>query len=204
MATRIRRTTKDRIIDAAFRTLRDAGYAGASARAIAATGRFNQALIFYHLGGVDEALLVALDRSNEARLARYRKRLGAIDSLPEFADAARALFREDIDSGHVKVLAELVAAGAANPELGRQVAARVEPWMAFTRETFERITAGTPLAALISAEDAAYALTSLYLGMELLNNLSGASERSDALFESASRLALMFGPLLIRAKGEPS
>jgi AcrR family transcriptional regulator len=201
MATRTKRTTKDRIIDAAFRTLRYEGYAGASARAIAATGRFNQALIFYHLGGVDEALLAALDRSNEARLARYRKQLGGIESLPEFAEAARALFREDVESGHVKALAEMVAAGAANPELGQEVAARVGPWLAFTRETFARVTAGTPLAALISADDAAYAITSLYLGMELLNNLDGTSARSDALFESASRLALLFAPLLAPAKG---
>lgn len=197
-----RTTTKHKIVDAALKTLKREGYAGASSRAIAATGRFNQALIFYHLGGVDEALLAALDRSNEARLARYREQLGGIDSLPEFAEAARALFREDVQSGHVKVLAELVAAGAANPELGREVAARVDPWFAFTRETFERLTAGTPLAAMISADDAAYALTSLYLGMELLNNLSGTSERSEALFESASRLAMMFGPLLARPKAD--
>ena len=196
-----RRTTKDKIVDAALTTLKRDGYAGASARAIAATGRFNQALIFYHLGGVDEALLAALDRSNDARLARYRKQLDGIDSLPAFAEAARALFREDVASGHVKVLAEMVAAGAASPELGREVAARVEPWLMFTRETFERVTAGTPMASLISAEDAAYALTSLYLGMELLNNLDGTSARSDALFDAASRLTVMFGPLLNPPKG---
>jgi AcrR family transcriptional regulator len=197
-----RRTTKDKIVDAALTTLKREGYAGASARAIAATGRFNQALIFYHLGGVDEALLAALDRSNEARLARYRQQLDGIDSLPAFAEAARTLFREDVESGHVKALAEMVAAGAASPELGREVAARVEPWFAFTRETFERLTAGTPMASLITADDAAYALTSLYLGMELLNNLEGTSSRSDALFDAASRLAMVFGPLLVLPKGD--
>ena len=196
--------TKDRIIEAALATLRDAGYAGASARVIAAAGGVNQALIFYHFGSVDDLLVAALDRSSDARLARYRERFAAIATLPQLADAAAALFREDVASGHVKVLAEMVAAGSSKAELGRRVAERVAPWTAFTRETFARLTAGSPLASLISPDDAAYALTSLYLGMELLNNLEDSHERSDALFASASRLAMLFGALLSPQEGGAS
>jgi AcrR family transcriptional regulator len=191
-----RATTKDKIIAAALTMLRTQGYRGASARAIASAGKLNQALIFYHFGSVDAALLAALDRSSAARLARYRERFDGAGALLDLIDAAASLFREDVESGHVKVLAEMIAAGAASPDLGAQVAARVEPWMAFTRETFARLTAGSPLAGLISADDAAYALTSLYLGMELLNNLDSSHERSDALFSAASRIAMLFGALL--------
>ena len=46
-------TTKQRIMDAALETLRTNGIVGTSARAIAATGGFNQALIFYQYGSVN-------------------------------------------------------------------------------------------------------------------------------------------------------
>jgi AcrR family transcriptional regulator len=201
MTVKTRATTKDKIVEAALVTLKREGYGGASARAIAAVGKFNQALIFYHFGSVNDALLAALDRSNDERLARYREEFGAAATLPEMIDAAAQLYREDVACGHVKALCELIAAGAGSAEFGREVAARVEPWAAFTRETFERVTAGLPLAALITADEAAYALTSLYLGMELLNNLNGTHERADAMFVKASAFASLLAPLLLGTEG---
>src|SRR3982075_261149 len=63
--------TKLQIAEAALETLKANGFAGASARAIAHTGGFNQALIFYHFGSVQNALLAALDLISERRLADY-------------------------------------------------------------------------------------------------------------------------------------
>ena len=44
--------------------------------------------------------------------------------------------------------------------------------------------AGSPLAALVESKDAAYALSALYLGMELLANLDGSLDAADSLFAS--------------------
>jgi AcrR family transcriptional regulator len=195
--------TKHQIVEAAFEALRRNGYARASARAIAATGGFNQALVFYHFGTVDDLLVAALDRSSEARLERYRERFAADLTLPELIRTAAELYREDTASGHIRILAELMAAGSASPELGRKVAQRVEPWREFVRETFTRVMGHAPLS-LVAAEDAAFALTSLYLGMELLTNLSGDSERVDAVFASAERLATLLSAFLPGAEGAPS
>jgi AcrR family transcriptional regulator len=203
LATKTKTSTKARIVEAAFATVREVGYAGASARAIAAKGGFNQALIFYHFGGTDEALLAALDQSTEDRLSRYRERMGAVTALPAMVEAARTLFKDDFDSGHVKLLAELVAAGASNPELGKQVAARVEPSLAFSSETFERLMADSPLAALVPARDAAYALSALYLGMELLANLECSLDAANSLFAAAGRVASLLG-LLLPPAGAPA
>lgn len=194
-------TTKARIVKAAFATVREVGYGGASARAIAARGGFNQALIFYHFGGTDEALLAALDRSTEERLVRYRECMNDVQALPAMVEAARTLFKEDFDSGHVKLLAELVAAGASNPELGKKVATRVAPSLAFSQETFERVIVGSPLAMLIESKDAAYALSALYLGMELLANLDGSTDAADSLFAAAGRVASLLS-LIMPAIGE--
>lgn len=191
--------TDARILDAAFATLRDRGYAGASARAIAKVGGFNQALIFYHFGSVDDALLAALDRSAEARLTRYKERLEPIGDLREMVEASYALFKEDAETGHVKVLAEMVTAGASKPELGREVAKRVEPSLEFMSTAFERLTAGSPMAAFMNARDVAYALAALYLGLELMGLLEGERDRAESLFGLLANAASLLGVLMTPA-----
>jgi hypothetical protein len=54
-----------------MRTLLAEVYAGTSARAVAATGRFSAALIICHFGSVDALLLAVLDRVSRDRLVRY-------------------------------------------------------------------------------------------------------------------------------------
>jgi AcrR family transcriptional regulator len=58
---------RGRIVDAALRTLTSAGYANTSVRAIATTGAFSPALVFYHFGSVDALLLAVLDRISDER-----------------------------------------------------------------------------------------------------------------------------------------
>ena len=56
------------IVDAALRTLLAEGYAGASTRAIATTGGFSAASIFYHFGSVDALLLAVMDQVSGERI----------------------------------------------------------------------------------------------------------------------------------------
>src|SRR6478736_2500735 len=63
--------TRRALVDAAIESLRHDGFAGASARTIAARAGVNQSLVFYHFGSVAELLLAALDEVSARRLARY-------------------------------------------------------------------------------------------------------------------------------------
>src|SRR5919202_3636656 len=81
MATRSEKT-RQAMVEAAIETLRAEGFAGTTTRAIAQRGGFNQALVFYHYGGVNELLLAALDRSSAERLARYRAAVEGRASAP--------------------------------------------------------------------------------------------------------------------------
>src|SRR5437868_5766212 len=99
--------TRNRMLDAALETLRRDGFARTSARAIARTGNFNQALIFYHFGSVNDLLLAALDGISRERMLRYQEVLPEASGLVELARLARQLYLEDVDSGHSTVLAEL-------------------------------------------------------------------------------------------------
>src|SRR5438093_1369574 len=52
--------TRAALVAAALETLKTEGFRGTTARAIAGRAGVNQALVFYHFGGVDELLLAAL------------------------------------------------------------------------------------------------------------------------------------------------
>src|SRR3982751_2926344 len=102
--------TRARLVAAALKSLQEEGFAGTTARSIATRADVNQALVFYHFGGVDGLLLAALDASAAERLGRYRRELAAAPTVAAKVDAAQRLYREDVDGGHVTVIAELIAA----------------------------------------------------------------------------------------------
>jgi len=190
---------RTRILDAAFQTVRTEGVARASARTIARNGGFNQALIFYHFGSVNDLLLGALDRSAAARMARYREVLrGATPA--EFASLARGLYVEDVEAGHATVLAELFAAGGGNPAIGAEMLRRLQPWLELAESLIRRLLAGSPFETLVDARAAAGAVLAMYVGIDLLNHLDGDRSRATDLFDSGERLATAFAPLLGGAK----
>ncbi len=180
---------KERMVEAALETLRLDGFAGASARGIAARGGFNQALVFYHFGSVHQLLLTALDTSSARRMDRYREVLDGVTGVTALLSKASALYQEDLASGHVRVLCEMVGGGSSSPELGREVSRRVGPWIDFTQQTIDRAFASSPLRRLLPREGIAFPVVALYIGMEMLSNLDGDHSRADAVFGSAQRIA---------------
>ena len=117
--------TRRQIVEAALATLKEEGFAGATSRAIARRGGFNQALIFYHFGSLDGLLLAALDATSAARLARYRAAVAEARTLEDLAEVAARIYEEDRDSGHVKVVSQMVAGSLARPALARSEERRV-------------------------------------------------------------------------------
>src|SRR6476660_627490 len=96
--------TRRRLMDAAMQTLREEGYVGTSARAIARRADCNQALIFYHFGGVPELLLAALEAATEERKQAYQQAFAEVGSLAEVVAASRRMHEEDVASGAMQIL----------------------------------------------------------------------------------------------------
>ena len=184
--------TRKRIVEAAIETLKEEGFAGTSARAVAKRGGFNQALVFYHFGAMSELLLAALDETSERRMARYREALEGVNDLGRLVELAGRIYREDLDAGHMTVLAEIIAGASAVPEVGPEVVARLEPWIELTSDALARFLDGSPLGALVPRDDVAYAVVALYLGLELLTHLQGDRSRADALFAAAGQIGAPF------------
>jgi AcrR family transcriptional regulator len=189
-------TTKERIVAAALETLKEEGFAGTSARAIARHGNFNQALIFYHFGTLTDLLLAALDRTSAERMARYREAVRAPGTIEDRIRMAADLYREDLKTGHITVISELIAGSLARPDLGPEVVARMEPWVELVEEVLSDVLAGSLLSGVIQPRPLAFGIIALYLGVDLLSHLDHDQSRADALFETAARLAPLLAPLM--------
>src|SRR5438105_2099972 len=112
--------TAETIVDAALETLLDAGFAGATSRAIARRGGFNQALIFYHHGSLEALLLAALRQTSEARLTRYREAVAGAATLDVLIPTMVELWEEDKAAGHVRVVSQMIAGSVNRPEDARR------------------------------------------------------------------------------------
>ena len=185
--------TKRSMIDAA---LKDLGYARASARAIARIGGFNQALIFYHFGSVDGLLLAALDETSGDRMERYRSALEEVQGLDELIEVARRNYREDLEEGHMTVVAEMVAGGVANPRLRPEISSRLREWIGFVEEVFGRFLGGSPLASVVPSPDLAFALVAFYLGLNIISRTAEGEARVEELFSAAERASPFLAPLV--------
>ncbi len=189
--------TSLKIVAAALETLKNKGYAGTSAREIARAGDFNQALIFYHFGSVQDLLLAVVDETSARRMEAYRPAFDQATTLPELAQLAREIYKDDIAQGYITVLGEMVAAGATNAELGREVVARMEPWITLVEAKAAGLLNGTFFEQLAPPRDIAFGFIALYLGIDLLTHLQGDRSRAESLLalgEQLSNLAAGFLP----------
>jgi AcrR family transcriptional regulator len=181
--------TRQALILAAILALREVGFARASAREIARRAGCNQSQVFYHFGSVVDLLLAALDEISANRMASYRSILEEATTLTGLVESAQTIVMEDLDSGYVGVLVEMITGAQSVPGLGEQVAQRLAPWSTFAEEAVQRALNVVPLGSLVSAPEAAHAIVAGVLGLELLASLDGDRSQAIALFGRARMLA---------------
>ncbi len=181
--------TRNSLVAAAFASVLNDGFKGATARAIASGAGCNQAAIYYHFGGIDALLIEAFQRSSAARLERYEQAISDVDELAPLIAAIEELYREDRESGHLAVMAELVGGITANPALRAGIADAAAPWTAFVERKIGEAAATIPLASVVPPADVADLLLSVVLGVELHTNLDGDHDRAARLFRLAALLS---------------
>jgi AcrR family transcriptional regulator len=187
--------TRRLLVDAAIATLQQEGFVGASARAIAERAGVNQGLIFYHFGTVANLLLAALDAVSDERLGHYGAMVAGAGSPGELVEVATDIFRTDLDAGYITVLVEMIAGSSSTPDLGPEVAARIDPWREFAQSAIEQSLSDSPLKAVLPAADVAYAVVALYLGLEMLSHLDGNRQPALNLFAHAQRLTQLLAAM---------
>ena len=188
--------TRRRIVDAAIETIKEEGIVGTSARAIARRGDFNQALIFYHFGSINEVLFAAIAETSRRRIDRYRRHLDGVTTLPELVDVAENLHREDVDEGNLTVLTQFMAGAANDPELGPRLRDAFDPWIEVVVDALEGTVSDTPYGRSVPMTDLGYAVSALFLGIELLSHLDPQRADDRTLFDSIGSIAEIVQTLL--------
>ena len=199
--------TRDRIVDAALETLREEGFAGTTARAIAARGGFNQALIFYHFGSVAALLLEAFRATSEEQVAKYGAAAAEVGSLSDLVEIARGLHEEDMRTGAVTVVTQLMAAAASDPEAGRVMLDRFEGWIGLVESALRGALKEHPVAAMVPLREAAYAICAMFLGIELMSRLDPERSEADQVFAMMSAIAQLVQvvlPTLLGSEAGPN
>jgi len=134
----VEQDTRLRILAAAKGVLLDVGYAKLSTRGIAEAAGVPLSQIHYHFGSKQNLMLAVLDMENRARLARQAAMYQSNLPLWKQWEQACDFFDEDLESGYVRVLMEMTAAGWSNPEIAGAVSGQVQGWFDLLAEVAQR------------------------------------------------------------------
>ncbi|MGN6680365.1 MAG: TetR/AcrR family transcriptional regulator [Streptosporangiaceae bacterium] len=134
----VEQDTRTRILTAAKGVLLDVGYAKLSTRAIAEAAGVPLSQIHYYFGSKQNLMLAVLDYENQVRLTRPVALFEADKPLWEQWLRACDFFDEDIESGYVRVLMDMTAAGWSDQEIAAAVSSQVKGWFDLLAEVAKR------------------------------------------------------------------
>ena len=121
--------TRESILEAARRRLLADGYAGLSTRAVAETAGVPLSQLHYHFGSKQQLVLDLLESESERRLARQTAMYAADQPLWRRYEQACDFLEEDLESGFVRVLQEMTAAGWSDASIGERVRELLQGWL---------------------------------------------------------------------------
>ena len=166
------RDTRLRILAAAKAALLDAGYASLSTRGIAVVAGVPLSQIHYHFGSKQNLMLAVLDMENQQRLVRQAAMYGSNLPLWKQWQQACDFFDEDPESGYVRVLMEMTAAGWSNPEIAGAVSAEAQSWFELLAEVAQRAAERFGSLGPFSPREVAALAALPFLGAEAIILLS--------------------------------
>ena len=122
--------TSTTLLEAAKRVLRQNGYAALSTRDVAAAAGVPLSQIHYHFGSKQGMVLALFEYLNAQLLDRQNAMFGdASLKLSEQWDRACDFLDDDIASGYVRVLQELIAASWSDPKLAQVIRSAIMEWV---------------------------------------------------------------------------
>lgn len=121
--------TRGAILEAARECLLASGFAALSTRKVAEAAGVPLSQLHYHFGSKQQLILELLEAENRRRLERQAGLYAQDAPLWVRYEQACDVFEDDLSSGFVGVLQEMIAVGWTNPEVGAKVRALLQGWM---------------------------------------------------------------------------
>jgi len=188
--------TRASILEAAKQALLDSGYSGLSTRKIAVAAGVPLSQIHYHFGSKQGLVLEVLEEENRKLLNRQKGMYASDMPLWKQWEQACDYLEDDLDSGYVRVLQELMAAGWSNPEIAVAVKTMLHNWYLLLAEVAERAADRIGGLGPFTSAEAGFVAGSPFLGAEAMI-LLGITEE-EVPIRSALR---KFGEVLRRLEG---
>jgi AcrR family transcriptional regulator len=120
--------TSQLILDAARTRLLADGYARLSTRKVAQAAGVPLSQVHYHFGSKGGMVLALLHAENERRLSRQTAMYAEDAPLWRRYEQACDFLEDDLESGYVRVLQEMIAAGWSTPEIGAATREMLTGW----------------------------------------------------------------------------
>lgn len=160
--------TRSLLLEAVEKCLRESGYSGLSTRRVAETAAMPLSQIHYHFGSKEALVLALLEHQNRRLLERQEATFAADLPLWKRWEKACDYLDEDIESGYVRVLQEMIAAGWSNPEIAAAVRKFLSGWyVLLNRVAREAVQRFGPLGSL-KPDDIGCLVGNAFLGCEAL------------------------------------
>jgi AcrR family transcriptional regulator len=160
--------TRTLILDAARSRLLADGYAGLSTRKVAEEAAVPLSQLHYHFGSKQGLILALFEEENQRRLARQTRMYAQELPLWQRYEQACDYLEDDLDSGYVRVLQEMIAAGWSNAELGAAVRELLGGWVALLAEVAGEAERRHGPLGPFTAEEVATLVASAFYGAEAL------------------------------------
>lgn len=131
------RSTADTIIEAARRCLLAEGYASTSTRKVASEAGVPLSQVHYHFGSKGGLMLALLAHEDQRLIARQRVMYADDAPLWKRYEQACDFLEDDLESGYVRVLQEMIAAGWSTPDIAARVRTVLDGWIDLLTEVAE-------------------------------------------------------------------
>ena len=169
------RSTRLKILEAARGALLEGGIGAMSTRSVAERAAVPLSLVHYHFGSKHELLASVLEHENENLLARQRELYAAPGPLAEKWRTACAFLDEDLNSGYVRVLWELWAAGLSDETLAERWRASMGAWRTLLESVAADWAEEVELTLPLTPRAMATLITNIFQGVEV-ELLAGVGE----------------------------
>ncbi|HEX8134341.1 MAG TPA: TetR/AcrR family transcriptional regulator [Actinomycetes bacterium] len=177
--------TRGLILEAARLRLLADGYAGLSTRKVADEAGVPLSQLHYYFGSKQGLILALFEQENQRRLERQRRLYAEDAPLWQRYERACDYLEDDLESGYVRVLQEMIAAGWSNAEVGAAVRKLVGGWYDLLVEVAREAERRHGPLGSFTAEEVAALVTSAFIGAEAL--ILAGFDRQDLPIRSALR-----------------
>lgn len=194
-------TTRSSILEAARAQLLSEGYAGLSTRKVAAAAGVPLSQVHYHFGSKQRLILSLLGEENRRRLDRQTLMYAEPMPLWQRYEQACDYLEDDLDSGYVRILQEMIAAGWSNPEIGAATRRLLQGWFDLVTEVAREAERLHGPLGPFTPEEAATLVGTAFMGAEAML-LLGFDRQELPIRSALRRISVLIRELEERSAAE--